>query len=185
MKQFIATNNFLRPVDYGDTSVRMTNGDTDILPLLISRTIDEPTLKWYASRSFVQQHHYLPSPIHGIPGLRTSPGAAVPSSKNWERMSLDANFLADFSPGFPDAFAFDKLAYRTGWNNADHYHLFEGVGNRTISHSHKDLNGIVRLNHLGHHWIVSNGYGRLAGLTNVNQSFNTRVRGPEITMNWS
>jgi hypothetical protein len=179
MKQVIATDNFLRPVDYGDTSVRMNNGDTDILPLLVSSTEEDPTLKWYASQSFAQQHHYLPSPIHGIPGLRTSPGGAIPSSAIWERMPLDTNFLSDFSPGFPETYTFDKLAFRTGWEDVDHYLLFEGVGNKTISHSHNDLNGIVRLNHLGRHWIVSNGYGRLAGLTNVNQSFNTRVRGPE------
>jgi hypothetical protein len=179
MKQVIATDNFLRPVDYGDTSIRMTNGDTDILPMLASSSMDDPTLKWYASESFAQQHHYLPSPIHGIPGIRTSPGGAIPDSGTWERMPLDKSFLSDFSPGFPDTYAFDKLAFRTGWGDQDHYLLFEGVGNKTISHSHNDLNGIVRLNHLGRHWIVSNGYGRLAGLTNVNKSFNTRVRGPE------
>ncbi|MBI2950554.1 hypothetical protein HYY27_00595, partial [bacterium] len=69
--------------------------------------------------------------------------------------------------------------FRTGWGEEDHYLLFEGVGNQKVSHSHNELNGIVRLNHLGRHWVVSNGNGRRAGVTNVNVSFNTRIRGPE------
>src|SRR5690606_19624342 len=73
---------------------------------------------------------------------------------------------------------FDKLAFRTGWKEDDQYLLYEGLGNKSVSHSHLEINGIVRLNHLGRHWLVSNGYGRRRGLKNVSQSFSTRVRGP-------
>jgi hypothetical protein len=81
--------------------------------------------------------------------------------------------IPQFCPGFPERYEFDKLVFRTGWSDDDHYILLEGVGNQKISHSHNELNGITRLNHLGGHWIVSNGYGRLAGLTNVAESFST------------
>ena len=180
MRQVTATDNFFRPVDYGDTNLSMRNGVTDMLAILASCQQEDPTLVWYVSEMFRREHHYLSSPIHGIPGIRSACGEAdTPSTRVWEQAPLDPRFREAYCGGFPEAFAFDKLAFRTGWEDDDHYLLFEGVGNRSISHSHNDVNGIVRLNHLGRHWVVSNGYGRRAGVTNINTSFNTRVRGPE------
>ena len=180
MRQVTATDNFFRPVDYGDTNLSMRNGVTDMLAILASSQQEDPTLVWYVSEMFKREHHYLSSPIHGMPGIRSACGETdTPSTRVWEHAPLDPRFHVENCVGFPEDLAFDKLAFRTGWGDDDHYLLFEGVGNRRISHSHNDVNGIVRLNHLGRHWVVSNGYGRRAGVTNINTSFNTRVRGPE------
>ena len=175
IRQVITTDNFFRPVDYGDSSISMKAGTNDTLISIVSSQSDDPTLNWYAHESFRRQHHYLPLPI----GIRRNYGGESPPSHVWELLPLDPKFINQFCPGFPQEYAFDKLAFRSGWADDDHFIMLEGVGNQEISHSHNELNGIVRLNHLGRHWIVSNGYGRLAGLTNVNESFNTRVLGPE------
>ena len=175
MRQVITTDNFFRPVDYGDAGISMRSGTNDTLVTIMSSQSDDPTLRWYAHESFERQHHYLPLPL----GIRRTHGGASPRVRSWELLPLDPRFIQQFCPGFPEEYAFDKLVFRTGWSDDDHYIMLEGVGNQKISHSHNELNSITRLNHLGRHWIVSNGYGRLAGLTNVAKSFSTRVRGPE------
>ena len=175
MRQVITTDNFFRPVDYGDAGIRMQRGSNDAFLTIVSSQCDEPILRWYSHEAFKRQHHYLPQPL----GIRSADDSESPPSRIWELLPLDPKFIELFCPGFPSEYAFDKLAFRTGWTDDDHYILFEGVGNEKVSHSHNELNGITRLNHLGRNWIVSNGYGRRAGLTNVAQSFNTRIRGPE------
>lgn len=175
IRQVITTDNFFRPVDYGDASISMKAGTNDTLIAIVSSQSDDSTLNWYAYESFRRQHHYLPLPT----GIRRNYRGEAPPSHVWELLPLDPKFIKQFCPGFPQEYAFDKLVFRTGWADDNHFIMLEGVGNQEISHSHNELNGIVRLNHLGRHWIVSNGYGRLAGLTNVNESFNTRVLGPE------
>ncbi len=180
MRQVTATDNFFRPVDYGDTNLQMRNGVTDKLAILASSQQEDSTLAWYAHEMFRREHHYLSSTTSGTAGIHSDcKKADPPPTGMWEQAPLDPRFREEYCGGFPEAHAFDKLAFRTGWGDDDHYLLFEGVGNGRISHSHNDVNGIVRLNHLGRHWVVSNGYGRRAGMTNINTSFNTRVRGPE------
>jgi hypothetical protein len=180
MRQVIASDNYFRPVDYGDTNLSLRNGITDTLAILASSQKEDPTLVWYVTEMFRREHHYTRSPSQGIPGIRAACGETdSPKTGVWEQAPLDPRFREEYCGGFPEAHAFDKLAFRSGWADDDHYLLFEGVGNGKISHSHNDVNGIVRLNHLDRHWVVSNGYGRRAGVTNINTSFNTRVRGPE------
>jgi len=174
IRQVITSDNFLRPVDYGDAGISMKSGTNDALAAIVSSQSDELTLRWYTHEAFKRQHNYLP-PM----GIRRSYDGESPSAGVWELLPLDTKFMEQFCPTFPQEYAFDKLAFRTGWSKDDHYVLLEGVGNQELSHSHNELNGIVRLNHLGRHWVVSNGYGRLAGLANQAQSFSTRVRGPE------
>jgi len=175
IRQVITTDNFFRPVDYGDAGISMRGGTNDTLITIVSSQRDDPALNWYSHESFERQHHYLPMPL----GIRSAHDGESPQARLWELLPLDPQFIEQFCPGFPEEYAFDKLVFRTGWSDDDHYVMLEGLGNRDISHSHNELNGITRLNHLGRHWIVSNGYGRLAGLTNVAKSFSTRVRGPE------
>ena len=179
LRPVVTTDNFFRPVDYGDTRVQMRNEGSDTLAAIVCGLRDEPTLQWYTREAFARFPHYQPSPTHGITGIRRNDSGDPPRAGAWEVFPLDSRFVALFCPGFPQEHAFDKLAFRTGWGDEDHYLLFEGVGNRTISHSHNEVNGIVRLNHLGRHWVVSNGYGRRVRLANVSQSFSTRIRGPE------
>ncbi len=177
MRQVITTDNFFRPVDYGDASVRMQGGINDALAAIVSSVRDEPILRWYAHQAFERQHHYFQLPM----GIRHADAGTSPKAQAWELLPLDPKFMDLFCPGFPPEYAFDKLVFRTGWGDTDHFVMMEGVGNEAgdVSHSHNELNGITRLNHLGRHWVVSNGYGRRVGLSNVSQSFNTRVRGPE------
>jgi len=179
MRQVATTDNFLRGVDYGDAGIHLRNQITDVLPMIVSSVEADPTLQWYSHEVFRRAHHYLPSPIFGIPGLRRGAPGREPSAGAWELVPLDPTFLELFGEAYPHAHSFDKLAFRTGWGDDDQYLLLEGIGNEDVSHAHNEVNGIVRLNHLGRHWVVSNGYGRLAGLTNVSKSFSTRVRGPE------
>ena len=176
LRHVITSDNFLRPVDYGDASISMNPRGSDKLAVIATTQEDDPTLQWFAQVCFDRHPSYMSSALEGIRGAYRG---AAPQTHAWEFLPLDPKFRALFCPEFPQDYTFDKLAFRTGWTDEAQYLLFEGVGNQDISHSHNELNSIVRLNHLGRHWIVSNGYGRRAGLTNVSQSFNTRVRGPE------
>ena len=186
-RQMATTDNFLRPVDYSDTNVSMQPA-TSVLARVLAAHGEDGLIAWFAEEAFARHPHHesLSGPVHALPGLRLgrrpAPGTvtdATPAAGDWECAPLDPLFIADYNPGFPERFAFDKLAFRTGWRDDDHYLLLEGVGSRKVSHAHNEVNGIVRLNHLGRHWLVSNGYGRRVGVSNIAQSFNTRVLGPE------
>jgi len=177
-RQVATTDNFFRPVDYGDAHVSM-RPDDPVLARILTTQEEGEVIRWYAGEGSARRPGFLPNPLHDFPGLRLGRLETPPPAGVWEFVPLDKQFAEEQAPDFPHRFAFDKLAFRTGWNDDDHYVLFEGVGNQQISHSHNEANGIVRLNHLGRHWVVSNGYGRRVDLTNVAQSFNTRVRGPE------
>jgi hypothetical protein len=155
----------------------MNPADPLLVRLLATR--EQGPIRWYASEGFSRHPDFLPSPVLDLPGLRLGRAGSPPLVGDWECAPLEPMFLDERAPGFPRTLAFDKLAFRTGWGDDDQYLLFEGVGNQAVSHSHNDVNGIVRLNHLGRHWVVSNGYGRRVGVTNVAESFATRIRGPE------
>ena len=174
-RMMVTTDNFFRPVDYGDTGVSMSPGGGDTLAALASIRHEAPGLEWCVREAFLRDPRFLGFPT----GLRRCRRVEAPDAGRWELVPLDPAFIDQFCPGFPRPYAFDKLAFRTGWSERDQYLLLEGVGNSAISHAHNELNGIVRFNHLGRHWVVSNGYGRVAGLANVARSFNTRVLGPE------
>ncbi len=181
-RTLIVCDNFFRGVDYGDASVSMAPSSDDAVAVLATcaQAQPDPVLEWFTGELFQRSPRYIPG--HGsIPGIRRTRGGGEvrPLTGGWELLPLDPEFMADYAPDFPRLYAFDKLAFRTGWEPDDHYLLFEGVGGASISHAHLEVNGIVRLNHLGRHWLVSNGYGRQAGLTNVAESFSSRVRGPE------
>lgn len=179
-RQIISTDNFLKPVDYGDSGLKMKPECAGMARLASALDRDtDAAIRWFAEEDLARHGDDLPVFLHEHPGLRRRHTATAPKAGDWERAPLEPGFLADFAPQLPQKYAYDKLAFRTGWGEQDHYLLWEGVGNLKVSHSHNEANGIVRLNHLGRHWIVSNGYGRRAGVTNVGLSFSTRVRGPE------
>ena len=175
-RQIAATDNFFRPVDYGDTGIDMQPVDSVSAKLLATRR--GGLFRWFAGESFARNPVYVPASFLDFPGLRMGRSETPPAAGDWECMPLDPVFLEEVAPGFPREVAFDKLAFRTGWGDEDQYLLLEGVGGK-VSHSHHEVNGIVRLNHLGRHWIVSNGYGRRVGVTNVMKSFSSRELGPE------
>jgi hypothetical protein len=177
-RQMTATDNFLRPVDYGDAAIVMRPQCAGMARLLATSD-DDASVAWFAEADLARSGDLLPSFLHDHPGLRQRAHSTPPTAGDWELTPLDRAFAAQYAPGLDANRGFDKLAFRTGWSDDDHYLLWEGVGNMKVGHSHADVNSIVRLNHLGRHWIVSNGYGRRVGITNVSKSFSTRVRGPE------
>ncbi|MBN1672835.1 MAG: hypothetical protein JXR37_17455 [Kiritimatiellae bacterium] len=132
-----------------------------------------------AAEQVARRGEYLSNSIHDWPGIRIATRAAPPPGGDWEAAPLDPCFLQDKAPGFPPALAFDKLAFRTGWRDRDHYLVMEGIGGADVSHAHLDVNAVTRLNHLGRHLLVSNGYGRRVGVMNAAKRFSTRVRGPD------
>ena len=179
MRHYSATDNFLRAVDYSDTGASLVPAGSDMLAILATSTEPDAGLQWYANQIFVRERNYLGSPRNGIPGLRPTNPGEPPSDGAWEKVELAPQFIEDFAPGYPGGLAFDKLAFRTGWGDEDQYLLLEGVGGTQIGHAHNEVNGIVRYNHLGRHCLISNGYGRRTGVTNVRDSFSSRIRGPE------
>lgn len=174
-RQIAGTDNFFRAVDYGDTAIAMAPTDSTSAALLAKDDAGVP--RWFANEGVKRRGQHAFS-LHQFPGIRIGGDSSYsPPVGDWERVPLDAMFLEETAPGFPPEFALDKLAFRTGWGDDDHYLLIECVGG-AASHSHRDVNGIVRLNHLGRHWIVSNGYGRPIGETNVGKSYSSRETGP-------
>jgi hypothetical protein len=175
-RQIAATDNFFRPVDYGDTAISLQPVDPPSARFLATRL--GGVVRWYAAEGFARRPEFVPNSFIDCPGLRPRGGAKAPETGDWERMPLDPLFIEEVAPGLPREFAFDKLAFRTGWGDEDQYLLLEGVtGN--VSHAHRDTLGLVRYNHLGRHWLVSNGYGRPIGVTNASKAFSARQLGPE------
>lgn len=174
-RQIAATDNFMRPVDYGDTGIEMKPAGSVSARFLAAR--QDGLFRWFAGAGFARTPVYMENTVIDYPGLRIGQSLNPPMMGDWELMPMDPVFLAETSSAFPRKYAFDKLAFRTGWEDDDHYLLLEGVGGK-VGHSHNESNGIVRLNHLGRHWIVSNGYGRRVGVTNVSKGFSSRELGP-------
>ena len=175
-RQIATTDNFLRPVDYGDSALVMTPALSMSARLLGSQ--NDGVYRWFDEAGFQRQPHAIQGPLSEYPGLAMHASRTKPLAGVWELQPIDEEFLRWQAPTFELSRAFDKLAFRTGWSDDDQYVLLEGVGGKP-NHAHREANGIVRLNHRGRHWIVSNGYGRRAGLTNVTQSFTSRQIGPE------
>ena len=177
-RQMVSTDNFLRSVDYGDTGIRMAPRDRLELVRALAVETEDAGVRWFASESFDRQPDYLGSPFDVFPWLQRSAEGRPPPAGTWELAPLEPEFLREHDPTFPLELSFDKLAFRTGWGDGDHYVFLEGVGNQRISHSHLEANAIVRLNHRARHWIVSNGYGNRPAVTDASDLFNTRERGP-------
>ncbi len=174
-RQIVTTDNFFRPVDYGDTGLSLS--PTGSVSAQMLALYEDGLVRWFAAEGFARNPVDVPSSFLDHPGIRRPPVAAQPAVGDWEHVPLDPTFLTETAFGFPAELAFDKLAFRTGWTDDDQYLLLEGVGGQ-VSHSHQETNGIVRMNHLGRHWIVSNGYGKRIGVTNVSKAFSSRELGP-------
>lgn len=174
-RQIAATDNLFRLVDYGDTGIDMKPVDSVSARFLATGA--DGIFRWFAGEGFSRKTEYISNSFLDYPGLRMGHSGTSPVTGDWEHMPIDPMFLKETAPHFPRKFSFDKLAFRTGWGDEDQYLLLEGVGGK-VGHSHNETNGIVRLNHLGRHWIVSNGYGRRVGITNATKSFSSRELGP-------
>ncbi len=174
-RQIVTTDNFFRPVDYGDTGVSLSPAGSVSAQMLA--LYEGGLVRWFAAEGFARNPIDVPGSFLDHPGIRRPQVAAQPVVGDWEHVPLDPTFLTETAPGFPAELAFDKLAFRTGWTDEDQYLLLEGVGGQ-VSHAHQETNGIVRMNHMGRHWIVSNGYGKRIGITNAGKAFSSRELGP-------
>ena len=176
----LCTDNFFRRVDYGDCNPTLAAGpmESDALITIAAAGTGDEELQWHSRRVFEISHCYA-GPLLMMTGLRSHAAGREPESGVWEPAPADPLMVAEFAPEFPADLAFDKLAFRTGWTPEAQYVLFEGLGARGLSHSHNEVNAILRMNHLGRHWIVSNGYGRRPDLSNAGKSFSTRINGSE------
>lgn len=174
-RQITATDNFFRPVDYGDTYISMAPAQSPSARLLATQ--QDGVVRWFAGEAFRRRPSDLSSALYEFPGLNLGACPPPPVSPDWERAPVDLTFLKDVAPALPPEAAFDKLAFRTGWGEDDQYLLLEGITSG-VSHAHNETNGIVRYNHRGRHWLVSNGYGKRIGLTNASTAYSSRELGP-------
>lgn len=179
-------DNFFHAVDYGDASL-ITYGDASLSMNAIgvrtfscaaAEALDDSRLRWLAWNIFQKGSCYLDTYTF-FAGLNRNDELREPESGQWEIHPLDPAFRRDFAPGVEAAQGLDKAVFRTGWRDADQYLCFEGVGNNGFSHGHAELNTVVRYNHRGRHWIVSNGYGRSADIKDITERFVRRSLGPD------
>lgn len=177
-RQISATDNFLWAVDYGDSAVGF-NPNLSSLACLLA-TFTEGKVRWFSAEAFARKPFYVLNHIrHGIMGLGLSKPDFTDDVVRWEKQELDPVFCGQADPGFPVKYAFDKLSFRTGWDDEAQYLLFEGVSNEKVSHAHLENNGIERYNQLGRIWVISNGYGKIPGIDNATEAFRKRNTGPE------
>lgn len=181
-RQMISTDNFFRLVDLGDTGIVMAPSDhSDIMAVLSTLHTCSPDLVWFAREMSRQNPRYLLESVYMLTGLRSAASGRKPRCAIWEKAPLeDSHLIKNVAPRLRSV-AFDRLAWRTGWAAGDQYLLVDGfgIGHDRITHAHQSANGILRYNHLGRHWLISNGYGRRMGDKNVARSFREREAGPQ------
>ncbi|PCJ51676.1 MAG: hypothetical protein COA79_25675 [Planctomycetota bacterium] len=179
----IVTDNFGYAVHYGDAGALL--GLANLLGLnlieIAAYVGDDEHLAWVGEliRKKTSSKILLGcrTGAQGIVAQKIKEAGAPPPFGDWEFLELDDHFREFYQPNFPKKYLLDKIAFRTGWQDEDQYLCFEPQS--CSGHMHFDMNSILRYNHLGRVWLVDNGYGRPSGLTNVQQSFNQRQRGPE------
>lgn len=179
-------DNFFHGVDYGDASltiygdpiVRLNAIGVKTFSCAAAEALDNPQLRWLAWNIFQKESCYLDNYAF-FGGLNRNDELQEPESGQWEFHPLDPAFRRDFAPGVEAGQGLDKAVFRTGWRDADQYLCFEGVGNNGFSHGHAELNTVVRYNHCGRHWIVSNGYGCSSEIKDITERFVRRSLGPD------
>ncbi|MBT4502839.1 MAG: hypothetical protein HOC74_34215, partial [Gemmatimonadetes bacterium] len=95
-RQIAVTDNFFRPVDYGDAHVNMGPASADLADILASST-EEMRVRWYAQESFSRRPEYLGNPIHGIPGIRGVYEGRPPQGGGWELVRLEPRFREEYA----------------------------------------------------------------------------------------
>ncbi|MBN1673245.1 MAG: heparinase II/III family protein [Kiritimatiellae bacterium] len=170
-----AVDNFGYGLDYGDTGAPLRSA-AHMLPFFdsVAALSRDTTVAWVARHVGKRHPPAVPSVHAGrhcpMPGKR-------PAVNRWERLALDDHIRRAFAPRLPREYVADKIGFRTGWQDSAQCFFFSPYS--CDSHSHYDMNSILRYNHLGRVWLVDNGYGRPSGITNVARSFSERQRGPQ------
>ena len=91
-----------------------------------------------------------------LTGIRVAPVARLfyDSLETYESYAPTGIYHRDV----PFASTFDKIAYRTGWDEKDAYLLLDGISGG--SHSYQDANCIIRFTQYGKSWLGGPQYGR-------------------------
>ncbi len=181
-RQWLMRDNFYQIVDYGDTGL---GGLGASRPLIVSPWLlpDNPAHRDVIDLEECTGGLFEPTiaaATHGFTGLVMSDATNPPAvSGDWDTMPIDPLFAREFNFKGPAEQMFDKVCLRTGWQPDAFYLAMEGVGSGNgISHSHHEVNAVVRANFGGRMWLVSNGYGKQIGLNLAAKAFSSRQIGP-------
>jgi len=181
LREWITRDNFLYPIDYGDSDPSLAPSR----PFEVSAWIGDATLIQRQIRLFEGSckgmfDWKVPNAVRNFSGLHRSGQAQdFAGGSGWEVIPLDPTFGPNLHLAGAAGLRFDKLAWRSGWAPSSDYLAIEGIGNETVSHAHNEANGILRMNFGGRIWAVSNGYGKRAGIADAAKAFSTRQKGPE------
>lgn len=181
LRDWIMRDNFFFPVDYGDSDPWLI----PVRPFEVAHWLDGSTPEQQTIQT-MEASANGPFPLRirpsvfGFTGLlQGEHGRKFSGPTGWQLMHLDTAFAQRNAVTGPPEEWFDKLSWRSGWNPESSYLALEGIGNQKISHAHNEASGILRMNLGGRIWLVSNGYGKRAGIVSAGKAFSTRQRGPE------
>lgn len=180
-REWAMRDTFLYALDYGDCDPEMKpNRPIEVAPWLTRESEAQAGLLDMELTGSERFPFEFPSPIKGFPGITVgNSGCSLNGPVGWMRLPLDPLLERNYPLTGDPELRFDKLAWRGAWAPEAAYLALEGFGNRTVSHSHNEVNGIIRLNLAGRIWLVSNGYGRLPGIVDAAKAYRTRQVGPE------
>ena len=99
---------------------------------ILATASEEVTVRWFAAEGSGRAPRSLPGARYSFPGIRLPAAGAEPVAGAWELAPVDGEFLSEYAPQDVAERAFDKLAFRTGWGEADQYVLLEGVGGQAV-----------------------------------------------------
>lgn len=175
------TDNFFCRVAYGDCEISFDKRK----PFQVAAWLDEKKAAFSDVIELEQNTTgifplELPPAIYGFDSLQTEPTAAGFNHllQGWTQIPLEPKIQQQCSlQGAPEQW-FDKLAWRSGWQDSSSYLAIEGFGNQTISHAHNAANSVIQANWGSRVWLVGNGSGRRVGVTDAGKAFSTREIGP-------
>ena len=178
----VSVDNFGYATDYGDTGCPIRCG-MSMIPFLdmVAGAFNDGTLAWVTKhmRKMIPNSSMdiFPHPGWGVCGQHKQIEGGQPKCGELEFLKLEKHILETHDPKMLGLNILDKIGYRSGWEKESQYLFFEpsAIG----SHTHHDMNGIIRYNHHGRLWIVDNGYGKVSGVKNCAQAWSSRQVGPE------
>jgi len=181
LREWAMRDNFFFPVDYGDCDPPLIPyRPFEVAPWLDGSTPEQRTIQSLEASGNGVFPFRLPPAFFGFAGLpQGKRGCKFSGEAGWQLIPLDPTFAKKHAVAGPPEEHFDKLAWRSGWQTKSAYLALEGIGNQSVSHAHNEAGGILRMNLGGRIWLVSNGYGRRAGIVDANKAYAARQLGPE------
>jgi hypothetical protein len=182
-REWALTDNFFYRVEYGDCEVSFQKQSPfPVAAWLDGQDTNDETVQQIIALEKETADKYapiLPTAIQSFcPLQRASSGKLDPAMSGWTVIPLEPKLQKQYPLAGAAEQWFDKLAWRSGWQESSSYLAIEGVGNKTVSHSHNATNSIIRANFGGRAWLVGNGYGKRVGVKSASEAFRTRELGP-------